>query len=499
MTVSVNTPISNEQYVKNLPKWNMVNDCINDEVKEKACNNASLCFAYGSANHRQRGYIIRDPNISDEAYWAFASRAVFKNYTGSTLGILMGSAFMRPFNLSGQSVNDSPQELPESISYIEDRFTRSGLGYKDSLKERMRQVASVGRNGVWVDFPSSAAGMSAAEIRMNGLMATAVEFKANEIEDWSERIIGGVRKLNYVKLCQKYDEVVKSGNSFNRQCYNVITELYLDDDGLYVVKVDDSTNEYEYQPTLGNGQRLDWIPFQFYGSQDNTPDVDPSPLFKIAEINIALFNSDATMRQALWLYGSPTATFSLNDGVDPQEFMRINGIADGESPAFGGTAYVGCEIGLAQIGMDSMLSDAMDKDVESMAQIGAQIITVGQNETAEAARIRKSSGMASLSDIVDNMEQGDRRVIEWMSRFNNQSGEADEFILELNRKFFADNVTPQMLQQLIAMNMQGKLPDAYLFKVLKENGLTLDNDDVMDYLERLGSDIGTNSINPDDE
>lgn len=494
MTVSTTTALSNKQYTKNLPKWLMVMDCINDEVKEKACTGANLCYKFGN---QQRGYIIRDANITDQAYWAFASRAVFKNYTGNTLDILMGSAFLRPFTLSGVTVDGEPQDLPESISYINSKFTRGGVGYQDSLKARTREVASVGRSGVWVDFPSSAAGRSMAEIRRNGLMATAEEFKAHQIQDWSEKLINGVKQLNYVKLCKEYDEVVKNGGVFTRNCYNVTTELYLDDDGLYVVKVDDGTNEYEYQPTLGNGQRLDWIPFQFYGSQDSTPEVDPAPLFKIAEINIALFNSDANLRQALWLFACPTATFSLNDGVDPQEFMKINGIDNGQSPSFGGTAYVGCEIGLAQISMDSMLSDAMEKDVESMAQLGAQIITVGQNETAEAARIRKSSGLASLSDIVENMEQGDRNIIKWMSMFNNTNGQPDEFILELNRKFYADNISPQMLQQLITANFQGKYPDEYLFKVMKENNLTLDGDSVVDYRERLGTDIPGGRINPD--
>jgi hypothetical protein len=485
----------NEECSAHTRKYQLVRDCVNDMVKQRACKGAA-CDYTGLSNYNQ-GYIVRAPDISDESYYAFANRAVFKNYVGNTLDILCGAAMMRPYKLTGESLDDQEQDLPESISYITETFTRSGNSYYDSLKEKLREVCSVGRYGVWVDYPGSSGERTAADIRQSQLYARAQAFKAENIKDWSEKIINGRKQLNYVRLEECRTEIDFSDGSPNRVEFNVSYELYLDDEGYYSVKLDDGTNEIIYQPTLGNGNKLDYIPFQFYGSIDNTPSVDPLPLYKIAEINIALFNSDATMRQATWLFGSPTATFSLNEGVSPQEFMQINGIAEGGSPVFGGSAYVGCEIGLAQISVDSMLLETMDKDVDSMAQIGAQIITVGQNETAEAARIRKSSSLASLGGIVSNIEAGDKNVIKWMMMFNNQSGQPDEFILELNRKFYDDGISPQMMQQLLTMNFQGKYPDEYLFKVMKENNLTLDADTVVDYKERLGNEIPSGNMNLD--
>jgi hypothetical protein len=164
---------------------------------------------------------------------------------------------------------------------------------------------------------------------------------------------------------------------------------------------------------------------------------------------------------------------------------------------FGGSAYVGCEIGLAQISVDSMLLETMDKDVDSMAQIGAQIITVGQNETAESVRVRKGLSLASLSGIVNNIESGDKNVIKWMMMFNNQSGEADEFILELNKKFYDDKIDAQSLQQLFQGHFQGVYPSEYLFRILKDNNLTIESDTAMDYKERLGNEIPSTNMNLD--
>lgn len=476
---------TNCEYKQNLRKWQMVRDCVNDEVKSKACRDAS-CEYERTSDFSHQGYIVRAPGIEDEAYYTFANRAVFKNYTGNTLDILCGAAMMRPYKLTGESTDDTEQPLPESIQYIEDSFTRSGIGYYDSLKGRIREVSSVGRFGLWADFPSNTEGMTQKEIRDKGLFARAQGFTAENIKDWSEAIINGRKQLNYVKLSECYTQMVVSGGDFRREAFSVTYELFLDEEGLYSVKRDDGTTVNIYSPTLGNGQRLDWIPFQFYGSIENTPSVDPLPMFKISEINIALFNNDATFRQAMWYFGAPTATFALSDGVSISEFQKANGLLEGESPTFGGSAYVGCEIGLAQISVDSMLIQAMDKDVESMAQIGAQIITVGQNETAESVRVRKGLGLANLTGIINNIEAGDINVIEWLMMFNNESGKPDEFILELNKRFYDDRIDPQTLQQLITLNFQGKFPDEYLFKVLKENKFSLEGDSVVEYIERIG-------------
>ena len=173
---------------------------------------------------------------------------------------------MRPYKLSGETQDDEPTDLPESISYIEDSFSKSGLSYYDSLKLRIREVLSVGRFGVWVDLPGNAGESTSAEIRQQGIFARAHSFKAEQIEDWSESIINGRKQLNYVKLRDKYTEIKIESGSPIRKLYDVCYELFLNEDGLYVVKVDDGSNETIYTPTLGNGERLSFIPFQFYGS-----------------------------------------------------------------------------------------------------------------------------------------------------------------------------------------------------------------------------------------
>ena len=74
--------LNHQEYNKAFKKWQVVRDCVNDEVKQKAFKNAAITCV--SIVRSQHGYTIRDPNISDEAYHMLAGLAVFKNYTGNT-------------------------------------------------------------------------------------------------------------------------------------------------------------------------------------------------------------------------------------------------------------------------------------------------------------------------------------------------------------------------------------------------------------------------------
>jgi hypothetical protein len=239
---------------------------------------------------------------------------------------------------------------------------------------------------------------------------------------------------------------------------------------------------------------MDYIPFYFCGATNNKPDIGQVPLYKISDINIALYNSDAANAQMIQLYALPLMSFSLNDGVSPQEFLDVNGVEGGKLRV-SNAAYVGCDISMAQINSSTVGIEYSKDKIDRMAQLGAQIITVGQNETAEAARIRKSSGLANLTQMVDNLEEMYYNVIACLMRLNNANGEADDFKLELNRKFFDDRITPQMLQQLIAMNYQGAYNNDDMWKVLKDNGLT-QTESPEDFAELNGSDIASRPIDP---
>lgn len=448
----------NPQYTASLDKWSQVRDAVNDDVEKNAT---------------AKGYIIKPAGMSEENYKAYVNRAVFKNFVGQTVDVQKGAAFSKEFNFTGPEGSD----LPESLAYLVDNVDGSGTSLEDQIKSVGQDVFSIGRIGAMVEYRSGGSGSKADSNR-----AKIVTYTAESIHDWEESYTIEVdNKLIYVLLVETYSKL------FNGSRTNVERkiELKLDEDGFYVQTITDDGQIVgePSMPLLGNGQRMDFIPFKFIGSDNNKPDVSRVPMFKLSTINIAHYRGDADKRTNIHLFSVPTVAFNLSSDVDPQRFAEINNLTDAsgkiaKSPTVGGTAYIGCDITYAQASTDAFLLTCQDADVSDMIKLGAQVITEGHAETAEAARIRKAAGTASLGDMVGNIEDAYKDLFMWCSMMNNGNGQADEFVFEMNMKFFDDRLNPQMLQQLITGVMSNQIPQDVLFKAMKRDGSLGVNDDM---------------------
>tara|TARA_Y100001956_G_scaffold3132_1_gene3088 strand:- start:2128 stop:3555 length:1428 start_codon:yes stop_codon:yes gene_type:complete len=469
----------NKQYAENVKKWEQVRDCIEDKVEQK-----------------REKYIPKPEGISDTNYGVYAGRAIFANFTGQTAQVLKSSMFYRDYTLQGVD----GAELPESLQMMVDNFSGKGTNFDDHLKKTGFNVCSVGRFGVLCDYPDTAGQkLSQADINKRGLSAYFPTYRAESIVDWDTQVIDGKEVLYYVKLCERVSSIVKQGNNFTRDDVDLERELFIDDDGFYAQKVTvDGTTQEIKQPLKGNGERFDFIPFQFINADDNTPDCGPIPLYKISTLNIGHFREDANRRQNSFYFSVPTATVDIGD-MDAQEFRTANNMGKNDGITFGGTAYIlqKGKIELIQAKEGSVSQSIQQDDESAMVKLGAQIVMQGQNETAEAARIRKGTGMVTLGDMAGNIEEAYINLINWGMMMNNPSGEPDEFEFNMSRQFFDDRLSPQMLQQLINMNIQGKYPDDDLYKQLKKDNLTT-FDTMLEYKEALGTDTGDNSLNIDE-
>ena len=461
MAITSGTNI-NPQYTESKNKWSLVRDCVNDDVERYAV---------------AKQYIIKPAGMSEANYKAYVKRAVFKNFVGQTVDVQKGAAFSKEFEFTGPEGSD----LPESLAYLVNNVDGSGNSLEDQIKKVGQDAFSIGRIGAMVEYRAGGNGSLADSNR-----AKIVTYTAESIHDWSESFtIETDNKLVYVLLVENMSEIQNGSRvNFKREI-----ELSLDENGLYVQKITDditgSTPQMS-EPVLGNGQRMDFIPFKFIGADDNSSNVSRSPMYKLSTINIAHYRGDADKRTNIHLFSVPTVSFNLSPDVDPTQFMEVNGIKKGQSPAVGGTAYIGCDIGYHQASTDAFLLTCQDADVADMVKLGAQVIAEGHAETAEAARIRKAAGTASLGDMVGNIEDAYNDLIMWCSMMNNSSGQSDDFEFIMNKKFFDDRLSPQMLQQLGALALSNQIPRKTLFDAMKRDGSLGVNDEMdMEEFESL--------------
>ena len=459
MTTLDNTSL-NPQYTKAIPKWSDVRDAVNDDIE---------------CNAIKKGYIIKPPGMSEENYKAYVERAVFKNFVGKTLRSQKGAAFGKEFSFSG--VKGS--EIPESLRYLVDNVDGSGTSLEDQVKLVGQDVFSIGRVGAMVEYRGGGNGSLAESNK-----AKIVTYTAESIHDWNESFSIEVdNKLVYVLLVETYS---KFDNGSRENVERKII-LKLDDDGFYTQTITEDNKMIGdvIEPKFGNGERMNVIPFKFIGADNNKPDVSQIPLFDLTKLNIAMYRSDADARTLIHLCSVPNVSIELSQNVDPSTFARSNGLdiegTDRMKPLkMGGVGYVGGKMEYIQASADSFMLEYQKIDKDDMISLGAQEVTIGRVETAEAAIIRKAAGTVSLGDMVGNIEDAYYDLFMWCSMMNNQSGQADEFEFNMNKKFFDDRLTPQMLQQLGALALSNQIPQQTIFKAMKRDG-SLGVDDEMEF------------------
>ena len=453
MAITSGTNI-NPQYTESKSKWSLVRDCVNDDVERYAV---------------AKQYIIKPAGMSEDNYAAYVKRAVFKNFVGQTVDVQKGAAFSKEFEFTGKDGS----ELPESLAYLVNNVDGSGNSLDDQIKKVGQDVFSIGRIGAMVEYRAGGNGSLADSNR-----AKIVTYTAESIHDWSESFtIETDNKLVYVLLVESMSEIQKGSRvNFKREI-----ELSLDEDGLYIQKITDDITGSTPQiskPKLGNNKRMDFIPFKFIGADDNSSNVSRVPMFSISRINIALYQGDAEARTNIHLFAVPTVGMDINSQVTLDEFAMANGLDKSEQIKVGGTGFIGAVPVYAQASTDSFLLEHQEVDKADMIKLGAQVIAEGHAETAEAARIRKAAGTASLGDMVGNIEDAYNDLIMWCSMMNNSSGQADDFEFVMNKKFFDDRLNPQMLQQLGALALSNQIPRKTLFDAMKRDGSLGVNDEM---------------------
>lgn len=374
-----------------------------------------------------------------ERYKAYVLRANFVNFTGHTKEGMVGMAFRKKPELS----------LPETIEYLESNVNGDGLSFQQLAQDVVGDILETGRYGILVDYPFAESGLTQAEVRNLQLRASFKQYLAESIINWRCETIGGVNKLTMAVLAEP-TEIQEDEFSSKEVMYHrvlllkegvYVQNLYDDEDNLVVYGEE---KEADIIPRKSDGSTWDEIPFMFMGSENNDKTVDKSPLYDIAEINVAHYRNSADYEESSFMVGQPTPVIS---GLT-QSWVEANfeeGVFLGSRRSIplpeGGSAD------LLQANANQMPERGMEQKEQQMVMIGARIIQDNTgDETAEAAKIRFAGQNSKLGTIVGNVKDGMLVCLGWAIEFMGGSTEVE---LEFNTQFYEASIDPQLLMAQI--------------------------------------------------
>ena len=429
-----------KQYLASSERWIRCRDIIggSDVVKKKGVE-----------------YLPSLDKQTSTMYEAYKSRATFYNASGRTVQGLMGAVFRKdpvweyPFDEHVKAITPARHNLTE--------FSRNV----------MKEVITVGRNGVLVDVHKD-----------HDIRAYAAAYTAENITNWEVSNIDGQLKYTMVVLRETFEEKKlddifekKAGTQYRVLRLTPIKETWQYHQEVWRKKENADIKEAWYihetiTPTKG-GIPLDFIPFIIINVHDLTSAVDRPPLLDLVDVNLSHYRTSADLEHGAhftalptpWLAGfSTSGSFTIGSGVA--------WVTEDTNAKAGMLEYTGQGLGA--------LRDLKGDKEQLMSVLGARMLEQQKKavEAADTLRIRMSGESGALNVVTGTVSDGIKTILEWVAWWSNATdGQINKIEFELNKDFVDAEISPQIMQQLLASLQSNKISlDTFLYN-LKEGEL----------------------------
>lgn len=417
-------------------------------------------------------------NESDASYGKarqaeYVDGAVFYNFTKRTLSGMVGAVMRKPPEI----------ELPDSMKGLLDNVDGSGVGLIQHSQDTLKEIDSIGRGGLLTDAPNTEIANRAMQNK-GELNPTIGFYTAENIISWRTHLVGSVVKLCMIVLRERYEYTPEGGDEFTWYHAEQYRVLDFDENGYYRQRVykfndngdevlNDGENFQLLEPKRGNGERFNYIPFEFIGSDNNDSTVDDSPMYPLCELNIGHYRNSADNEESSFVVGQPTLMLALGESMDIDSFEKFNpngiklGARKGHNLGAGGNAF------LVQAESNNLAKENMRNKEEQAVQIGAQLISPTTQITAESARLQRGADTSVMSTIADNVSEAYTKSLQHVADMMGLGdSEMDKISFKLNTEFFLQQMTAQDRAAWMVDINAGLLPMRSYWSALRKAGQT---------------------------
>lgn len=411
--MSVNT--QHPEYAKHYPKWVVMKDALNDEVIKKGT--VYLSKTPGMLALDREGL---DPE--QNVYCGYKSRAQYPLWVSDSVRTMNGllTRLKPEVNL-----------VHKQLEILKTQATNDGFGLDQLFVRCCVEALSKGRYGLLVDFDDK--GQSYISM-----------YDSLSIINWKSGDVGGRRDAKLIVLQESHLKAEQS--KYGHESEVLYRELELADGQYEVRLLSESGKEVEsFEPKMGE-KRLNFIPFVFGGSLDNSTEIDDIPLYSMAKCAVKYYQLSADYYQSLYLTAHPQPYTIGADNVD----LKVSG------PMMLWVLPQGASCGFMEIqgnGIEKTKSE-MESQKNSAVEAGAKVLDAGSNESGEARKARQNDQHASLHTVVKAAAEAIEQACKYAALWLGLDDSEIRFTVPLE---FAQDIDPQILAQLSNLMMAGKI------------------------------------------
>lgn len=367
--------------------------------------------------------------------------------------------------------------LPTRIESMRNAATFEGHSLDVLLEDTLREVLSIGRYAMVLDYPTDGAAPASAPF-----IST---FEAESILDWRESLVDGKQKLTMIRLHENNDDLADTG---------VEQHLVLTLEPAYTIKrfhvTHDRTTNGNIETQVGedivpiiDGKPLFDIPCVVISPYNLKADVEKPPYLDLVNVNLGHWRNSADYERSLFLTAQPTpwVAGSLTEKTKPTQIGSGAFWVLPEGAQAGMLEFTGAGI--------HAIKTAMDDKVAQMATLGARMVYdgKGRNETTDTAKLRTRSELSLLASTVNMVEAALIKLLRLAAEWT-QLNSSDEVVVKLHRDFVTAQMDPAILTALVKAWQSGAISHDTLLMNLKKGELMDVNRALDDELELIETD-----------
>ena len=366
--------------------------------------------------------------------------------------------------------NEPEDTIPPSMDYVREYL-------RENVQKILADVTSLGRYGVLLDSNDTES-RTAAEVEQGVGVPEWILFKPEQIIYWRD---------DEVRLAETYEKRI---NELDYENVEQVRRLVLID-GVYHNQVWREGELHEdITPTI-NGSMMDYIPFQYFGSDDNSQDATKPPLYDLSSLNIGHFMLDCDNRDNLHYHGQGLTNVFVEDG---EEFAAAN--VNGLNVGAKGMNQFGKDdrVEILQLDATGAIASEMTRDQERMIMVGAQLVqNTNSNQTLGAKKMEAGASISTLKRETMNVSEGVTQLLQWQAEMTGVSN-PDAITYTLNTSFITDDMTPEKLTAHMSAVQMGMLPKSTFNESARQAGLTkLDDEEIEQQLGEQSFSVGGTS------
>lgn len=396
-----------------------------------------------------------DYEVRKHRYDSYLQRAVFYNVTRRTVSALVGQIFSK-----------YPTYDLNELAYLEGDVDGAGQSLVQQAKDVTVQCLLKGGGGLLADMPVNE-GVTKASMANGGIRPIIKHYQRESIINWRVVKVGSVYKLGLLVLAESY---IAEDDGYKQELGEQLLVLRLTDglaESEIIQKIDGEWVSQGVNPLLDSkGSQLTEIPFYFYGAVNNDAEIDDSPMYDIASLNVAHFRDSADLHESNFIHAQPTLVVT---GLDQQWVDEVlsNGIAVGSRSGI--MLPVGGNAQLLQSQPTSAISEAMKHKEAQMRTLGAKLVqeTTSAAKTATEAAQDGADEASTLTVIANNVSDAYTKAVRACGRYVGVA--TDGLFVTLNTQFDFAKLSPEQIDRLVSMWQSGVITFGELREQLVES------------------------------